>query len=271
MGFFIRYETHQDGPFDLITMIRKIRKGTIPPDVLVMEEADAKAVPARTHPALNNFFRELEDDYISEEAMETVDYLTFSDAVLYGWNFFKANLFSSFISALTIGAILAYSLVILIVSNGSLLPSAFLIGIATIFFLCGFIFMMQQLHRRLEFSFGALFDFYNRNWLNISLFSAVFSILIIAGLLALIIPGLIILTRGIFAPILVADQQFHFWHAIEASNRTVKIGGQKLYSVLLGLLGLNVAAGLFFIIPLIITLPITFAAIIEIYNRLDFR
>ena len=269
MGYYIRYETHQDGPFDLITMIRKIRKGLIPPETLVMEEKEPQAQPARLHPQLNSFFREQDDDYISDEAATIVKQLNFSAIMAYGWDFFKNNMLSGLISGLAIFATLAYSIIILIAAQGALLPAIILIAIAATFFLCGFIYMLQRMQRRLPFSFSTVREFYGRNWGNLILFCIAFSMIHIAALSLFIIPGLILLSRTTFAPILIVDKNYHFWHAIEASNRTVKNHDGRLNSILLGLVGINVIAAIF-VFPLLITLPVTFAGVIELYNRLEF-
>ncbi|GEM_PF-6628118 len=269
MGFYIRYETHQDGPVDLVTIIRKIRKGLIPPDTLVMEEKEAQAQPARLHPQLNSFFREMDEGYVSDEAANMVEHLNFASIFAYGWDFFSNNLVAGMVSGLTILVTLCYSFVILIAAQGSLLPSIFLIAIAAVFFLCGFIFLLQRLQRQLPFSFGSVKNFYRDNWSNIILFSLAFSSIHLAAFSLLIIPGVILLSRSAFAPILVVEKNYHFWHAIEASNRTVKNHGTKLYSTLVALIGINLIAAIF-IFPLLITLPITFAGILELYNQLDF-
>ncbi len=269
MGFYIRYETHQDGPYDLISMIRKIRKGLIPPETLVMEEKEPNAQPARLHPQLNSFFREQDEDYVSDEAATIVKQLDFSGIMAYGWDFFKNNMISGLISALAIFATLAYSIVILIASQGALLPAIILIGIAAVFFLCGFIHMLHRMQRQLPFSLYAVRTFYRDNWGNLIMFCVAFSLIHIAALSLLIIPGLILLSRTTFAPILVVEKNYHFWHAIESSHRTVKNHDGKLNSILLALVGINIIAA-FFVFPLVITLPITFAGVLELYNRLEF-
>ena len=269
MGFYIRYETHQDGPFDLVTMIRKIRKGLVPPETLVMEESDPHAQAARLHPQLNSFFREMEEDYVSDEAANMMEHLNFSAIMRYGWDFFSHNLVVGMISGMAIFATLCYGIVILLASGGSLLPSLLLISVTAVFFLCGFIFLLQRLQRQLPFSLNSLRRFYGENWSNVTLFSCVFALLILAGFAAFIIPGLILLSYLAFAPILVVDRNYHFWHAIEASYRTVKHHGVRLYPIMLGLVGINILAGLF-VFPLIITLPVTFAGVLELYNQLDF-
>lgn len=270
MGYYIRYETHQDGPFDLVTMIRKIRKGTIPPETLVMEEKEQEAQPARQHPQLNGFFSEMENDYVSEEAVTTISNLNFSGIMAYGWDFFSNNLIAGFLSGITILATLLYALIIIIATKASVIPSIFLTGIAATFFLCGFIFLLQRLQRQLPFSFSALNEFYGNNWGNITLFSCVFSLIIFTGFLLFIIPGIILLGYIAFAPILVVDRNYHFWHAIESSYHTVKNHKLKLHPIILGLVGLNIIAGIF-VLPLLVTLPITFVAVLELYNNLDFN
>lgn len=269
MGFYIRYETHQDGPYDLITMIRKIRKGLIPPETLVMEESEPQAQAARLHPQLNSFFREQDEDYVSDEATTVVKQLNFSALIAYGWDFFRHNLLSGLISGLAILATITYTIMILVASKGAILPAIILIGIAVTFFLCGFIFMLQQMQRQLSFSLESMREFYGQHWTNLVLFCIAFSMIHIVALGLFIIPGLVLLSRSTFAPILIVDKNYHFWHAIEASNRTVKNHDGKLNSILLGMVGINLVAAIF-VFPLLITLPITFAGLLELYNQLDF-
>lgn len=270
MGFYIKYSTHQDGPHDLVTMIRKIRKGSIPPDALVMEESENQAQPARKHPDLHSFFSEQEEDYISSEAVTVVRQLDFGALVAYGWNFFRQNLMSGLLSALAIFATLCYGMLILLAAKGAWLPSAILIAIAASFFLCGFIHLLLRMQRQLPFTFSSVREFYRNHWTNVVLFCIAFSIIHIAGLLLFVVPGVILLSRTAFAPILVTERNFHFWHAIESSYRTVKNHDGRLNSILLSLVGINLVASLL-VFPLIITLPITFAAVIELYRQLDFK
>lgn len=270
MGYYIRYETHQDGPYDLVTMIRKIRKGLIPPETLVMEEAESSAVSARLHPQLNTFFRELEDDYVSEEAIDTIRQLQFGSLLAYGWNFFLHNAISGLYAALALFSTALLGVVTLIFTD-ALLPSLLMTIFSGGFSLCGFVFLMQRLQRQLPFSFYALFHFYKEHWRNITLFAIAFATLSFTGFLLFIIPGIWFLSRYLFAPILVVDRQYHFWHALESSRKTISHHGQRLPSILIGFVLLNMLAALCFVLPLLITLPITFVVLLEVYEQLDFK
>lgn len=270
MGYYIRYETHQDGPYDLVTMIRKIRKGLVPPEALVMEEKETSAQPARSHPQLNTFFREMEEGYVSDQATHTIERLSFGAIFAYGWDFFRHNLLIALISALTVFATLSYALIILMAGRGSLLPSILLTSIAGVYFLCGFVFLIQRMQRQLPFSVQSIRDFYEENWGNLFLFSMAFALINLTAFCLLIVPGVIMLSRLAFAPILVVDRHYHFWHAIESSYRTVTRQDARLYPILIAMIGINIIAAPF-VFPLLITLPVTFIGMLELYHQLDFK
>lgn len=271
MGYYIRYSTHQDGPHDLVSMIRKIRQRRLPPEALVMEENETHAQPARQHPNLNPYFRELDEDYISDEAHDVVQMLDFSALLRFGWDFFRNNLHISLASGLFLLASTLYSIIIFTLAKGSLLPSLLLSGIAISFFLCGFIYLLLQLYRAQPLTLDSVLGFYQQHWNNIALFSLSYCGLILSGLTLFIIPGLLLLAYTAFAPFLVVERNEHFWQAIETSIRTVRRHGTRLSSILIGIVGINVVAALCFGFPLIITLPVTFVGLLELYHRLDFK
>ncbi len=269
MGFYIKYQTHQDGPYDLVTMIRKIRKGLIPPETLVMEANDPQAQSARMHPQLHGFFAELETGFVSDTATNVVEHLRFKDIMKYGWSHFMHNMMSGLIAAFILFAILMWTITVFIISQGAILPAILISASGAVFFLCGFIFSLQRQQRLLPFSLNALAKYYAANASNIILFCLAFALIHIAGFLFFIIPGFIVLSYLAFAPLLIVDRNFHFWHAIESSYRTVRQHQSNLFFTLLALIGINALATIF-IFPLVITLPITFIGVIELYNQLEF-
>ncbi|MCC7260159.1 MAG: hypothetical protein IT567_03930, partial [Alphaproteobacteria bacterium] len=75
-----------------------------------------------------------------------------------------------------------------------------------------------------------------------------------------------VLTCYIFTPLLILEKHMSFWEAMEASRKTVLNMGSHNMGVLLALVVANFLGAIFFLFPLLLTLPITTNALSEIYD-----
>jgi uncharacterized membrane protein len=94
----------------------------------------------------------------------------------------------------------------------------------------------------------------------------VISILTFIGVLFLIIPGLVVAAMYIFTFLFIIDKRMDFSAAMRASHAVVKQDyvGYTLFIIVLGLL--NFAGVLCLLVGLLVTIPITFAAISVAYR-----
>jgi uncharacterized membrane protein len=94
----------------------------------------------------------------------------------------------------------------------------------------------------------------------------VISILVFVGLLFFIIPGLVIAAMYNFTYLFIVDKRLDLSAAMRASHEVVKQDyfGYTLFVIVLGLL--NIAGVLCLIVGLLVTVPITFAALTVAYR-----
>ena len=88
------------------------------------------------------------------------------------------------------------------------------------------------------------------------------------GVLAFIIPGLVIAAMYKFTYLFIVDKRMEFWPAMQASHNLVRNDyfGFTMFLILAFLV--NVLGFLCFIVGLFVTVPVTFAAITIAYNEL---
>jgi len=272
MRFYIKYDSHQDGPFDLITMIRKIRSGELRQDILVLEDSDDRAVAAGAHPRLQSFYMEMEDDYIPD----TIEPYMQNDGIFYtlqqGWRFFQQHPNSVACSGIYLLSILGFG-----IFYSAILPDVLgvfgllLTWVTAYFLLGGFLISLLQMYRGERPQLAYILSLYKQHYAPLLAYATIIGLLSALGGMLLIIPGLIVLTLFIFAPLLIIEQNLPVRNALEASSQTVKRHGRKMFEILFTLIALNFIAALFFIFPLLVTLPISMVIIIELYERIAFR
>jgi uncharacterized membrane protein len=95
----------------------------------------------------------------------------------------------------------------------------------------------------------------------------VISILVFIGLLFFIIPGLVVAAIYNFTYLFIVDKRMDMSAAMQASHAVVKQDyfGYTMFLIALGLL--NIAGLLCFIVGLLVTIPITFAALTVAYRE----
>ena len=115
--------------------------------------------------------------------------------------------------------------------------------------------------------FGDLFKGFNffMHSLVASLLIGLFTFL---GTLALIIPGLVIAAMYKFTYLFIVDKRMDFWPAMQASHAVVKNDyfGFTMFLILAFLV--NVLGFLCLIVGLLVTVPVTFAAITIAYKEI---
>jgi uncharacterized membrane protein len=88
------------------------------------------------------------------------------------------------------------------------------------------------------------------------------------GTLALIIPGLVIAAMYKFTYLFIVDKRLDFWQAMQASHNVVKNDYFGFTMFLLFACLVNVLGFLCLVVGLLVTVPVTFAAITIAYKEL---
>lgn len=281
MRFYVKNDTAQDGPFDLLTMVRRIRNGSITATALVLEEKDEAAVPAGEHPELVGFFREVEVEGLRIESPKSAPALGFFSAFKRGLRFLVANQFSAVYGIAPLGGALLILMLLTAILPDFAAPLSALIAWIFLHFSLGIlIFVFLRMHRGQTLDIASLIPFLRRNLTAlifcaalVGVFSAVGGLLfVVPGMLslALTVPGVIILGLYSFAPLLIIERNQHFWEAMETSRKTVLAQGRPLFEVVFGFALINVLAGGLYGLPLALALPVTFGALAEIFDEIEF-
>jgi uncharacterized membrane protein len=127
------------------------------------------------------------------------------------------------------------------------------------------IFTMKKLLNR-PTEFGDLFKGFNVfvPTLVASLVIAAFTML---GTLLCIIPGLVVAAMYKFTYLFIVDKRMDFWPAMQSSHAVVKGDYFGFTIFLLAMAGINILGALCCIVGLLITIPISFAAITVAYQE----
>ncbi len=99
------------------------------------------------------------------------------------------------------------------------------------------------------------------------LLSIVGAVLICAGLMLCLLPGMYLFVAWIFAPFLIVDQRLDFWDAMGRSMRTVNEHLASVLLVVLVVCVINTIGGLV-VLGFLITQPLMITALAVTYRRL---
>jgi hypothetical protein len=175
-----------------------------------------------------------------------------------GWELVRDN------PGLTIGA----TLLVMLVSFGlSLIP---VVGFVS-FFIDPVLFggVAYTFTRRIRGevpSAGDAFSGFNLAFLQLGLGGVVSLLLVCVGLLLCVLPGVYLAIGYAFALPLVIDKKYDFWTAMEVSRRVVHRQWWTMFGLALVLFLLNVVGVLACLIGMIVTAPISLAAMMYAYE-----
>lgn len=273
MRFYVKYETAQEGPFDLVTMVRKIRNGAITSELLVLEENDEKAVPAGEHPQLLSFFQEIQMEAMRGESRGTggKNVIRFSSLLKRGWNFLVSHHFSAVCSAVLLGVTLLLATIFTaILPDFMAVLNILLSWIAFNFLLSILLIIFLRIYRSQPCDLHSLSLVIKRSAVPLLFCAALTGIFSAIGAVLLLIPGLIAIALYSFAPLLIVERHYDFWAAMETSRKTILKQGRPLFEAVFGFTVINFIAGFPFVIPLAVTLPITYGALAEVFDEIPF-
>ncbi len=125
--------------------------------------------------------------------------------------------------------------------------------------------MKKILNRRTEFA--DLFKGFNF-FVPTLVASLVISLFVFCGTLLCIIPGLVVAAMFKFTYLFIVDKRMDFWPAMQASHAVVKNDYFGFTMFLLLMVLVNILGALCCIVGLLVTVPMTFAAITVAYQEI---
>ncbi len=93
-------------------------------------------------------------------------------------------------------------------------------------------------------------------------------IFVFVGMLLCIIPGLVVASMYKFAYLFIIDKRMEFWPAMQASHDVVKNDYFGFTLFLLAMAGINILGALCCIVGLLVTIPLSIAAITVAYQEI---
>jgi hypothetical protein len=276
MKFIIHYKTDAEGPFDLVTVIRKIRNGSVHADTPISERDEMGEItepqPAAEHPELVDFFNNKEEATTQNRRAPAKRDYRFMNQFRKGIDFFNRHQSSAVGSGILLISVLGLLLISIKLVPTLLLPVAIILTVTLGHIgLAFFELSLLRMYRGQPVNLPFISKKFLGELPGIAIFSAIITMLSLIGGVFLLIPGLLILTLYIFAPLLIIDQGMDYWEAMETSRIKVLSQGMDFVGIIFGLLVLNALAVLCLFFPLVFTLPMTFAAIIDAYEDLCCR
>lgn len=266
MQLYILENGSKDGPFDLITMIKKIRNHSVTAETMVFDEKNETPVPAGQHRKLQEVFRELEQETRTPHFSQGATY-SFGKVMSVGWQFLQTNpVISLFTGVFLLTVIVMATLMHLLLPEPLRVLGYFVMIVLTFYLLSAYMMAL------LRMSHGQPVDILKIlgrvGWYSQSLLVAasIVALLTLVGMVLLAIPGLFVLTIYIFTPLLIIEGDMEFWDAMEASRKAIMSRGTDMLGIIFGLVVINFISAML-IIPLLISLPITFGALCELYDE----
>lgn len=285
--YYIVSEQDASGPYDIVALVVKIRNRTLLKEHYISRNDVEETRPAGEWQELKGFFLELEAR--KEEAVA-------GQAVLKKRNLFSCLKYGSFflqqnMTATVFSGIFVLWVIAITTGINFLVPPGFraflyIAGFIFIYFLFScYMLMILRLQRGQPLHTEYFVDKIKQSYQKVIRISLVISFPIIigiifltafedsiyfaiAGLFIIVIPGIYIITVYSFAPLLIFDQGYEVWDAMETSRKYILKSGSDNFGIYFSLNAINFIAALLVILPMVITLPITMASVAESYDEI---
>ncbi|GAB2498605.1 DUF2189 domain-containing protein [Algoriphagus taiwanensis] len=183
------------------------------------------------------------------------------EALSRGWELFKIQPALTFLYSLLILGISASSSVFL--QDYSLFISILISPPLT----GGFFLVANQLSRGLEVRLSDYFNGFSY-WGILIVTSLVSGILTFLGIIALILPGIYLGVAFVFGIPFALFSGMDFWNSLELSRKLITRNWWKFFGFILVLIGINILGLLFFLVGVLVTLPVSYFAIYSVFEKL---
>lgn len=274
--YYIEYESQRYGPYDMMSMIRKIRNGQVTHETIVFEAGEDTPLRASDVARFYEVFIELEQEG-QEEGPDSKLSLGFKRLFKGAWELLAMNLVASVYT----GALLLFVVVFGFAAYATVgeFVGAFLASILG-YFLFGLYQMAILRKTRMQLVTGNFFvALVKRSGLQLLIVSAIAGSIIFAvpillaqitvsplPLALILIPGSFVMLALFYAPILVADRGIGAFEAIRGSISAIKSLGSDNFITIYMFFLMNYIGASLLLVPLLLTLPMTVAAFCELYD-----
>lgn len=286
--FYVVIDGQKQGPFDIISMIRKVKNGVVTAETKIATSADGDFLPAKEVQQLGHLLEEL-GEKTAEGAAQPAQHKRPSLGLMGSFSE-GGNLWLKYVLSFTIlsGAILtiAFSL-----SKGlgkidqiAQYPTIgyYIVSVITAFLYTIFFNYILLAKRNQASQMGVFFKTLGSKISSLLLLSAIFSVYTLGyGLnevigLAVLVVVLILTTFYIFTPFLIFERDMSFGQAARTSIKKVTKAGADNFGVILTLVAVNLIVAIvpaffakdLFVFGLFISLPITVSALAFIYDEI---
>jgi hypothetical protein len=267
--FYIFAHEHLEGPYDLLSMIRKIKNGRLTRDSLITLDPQDAPAPAAQYPLLLEVIVDQEEVNAMATAEPDAGISLFS-ALRGGWDVFQLNQTTAILTGIfalaALFGVMFFSIIPHPVAQG-------IISAVWSYFVFNLYLVALSRKARMQLVHNEFYFWLLKKWKPLLLASVLGSI--VPGILPAIlfpivgppalflvfIPGLLVVSYLLFLPLIIVDRSVGLKEALAINARKLNEAGVDFYSVIFGLVATN-------IIPLFpVTMPVTLGAACECYDR----
>lgn len=259
--YTIVHTDKQDGPHDLLSIMRKIRAGKITQETLLIKSSHNVPQHARELSELAAIFSETLHSKNDHEKIRAGKY--FKQSIQNALHFIGNN--SVILSG---GGLIVIVIAILFWILSAIAPIEIALVITFLVYMClqsVFSILALRLYRGQNFTGNFLVENLFKNFSIVIVGSLYIGTIAILGLLLFVIPGLIVLSCGAFFAFIIADNPKRLVHSIE---NTIKLAtnNTEFFGAAFGLVTLNlICLPILIIAPL--TIPLFTLALADLYNE----
>ena len=183
------------------------------------------------------------------------------ESLLKGWDYFRAQPLNSVAFTLLVFSIQGISTYFL--DDFSLVLSILISPPLT----AGFFLVANRISRGVEVEFSSFFDGFSF-WGILIVTSLISGILTFLGVIALIIPGIYLAVAFMFGIPFALFSGMDFWNSLELSRKLITRNWWKFFGFVIVLIVVNILGLLFFLVGILITIPVSYYAIYAIFEEL---
>ncbi len=283
MEYYVVIEGQKQGPFDLLSLIKKVRNGTLTRETLVSDNLETGFRPAVDFEELKPILKQGSEVGVANR-MPSASKFSLKDILSEGVDLWARRVVSYTIGAgsiLAIGFAVSFTLKQVQILADFPVVINYVVSVLITSLFCLFFNFVLITKRAQEIDYKDIANAAKESLPRILIFSALFSIYTLlfginikAGILGLGIV-LMVSTFLIFVPFLIQDAGMGLRDAARVSIDRVKTIGSEGFGVILALVAINLAVAVvpamisknLFVFGLFISIPLTTAAIAHVYDR----
>ncbi|MCE2926772.1 MAG: hypothetical protein LW823_03900 [Rickettsiales bacterium] len=261
--YTIQTAAGNDGPHDLVTLLRRIRSGKITKDTLIIEGETTTAVPAGSIREISVFFDS--SAYDAQKNNTIVESVTLAELTSRAWQFVSSNHIITVYAGLLMMLCLITAIVLSNYSDTVIvfIVTWFVFSILHNIYLVG----VLSSYRGHKIASNFLARYFMPTILTLVMASLTLAAMMFGGLLALVVPGIAVAVMYLFVPFLIVDKRYGLIAAMVASRLLVQKAGKRYAGTLTLLVFLHLLC-LICIIPIPLTLPLFAVIISDIYEEM---